>query len=79
MLVTVTATGQALLTESDLNNKTIDYGKAVGIVSGGGNVTLSGTASYSIPIYTPSGINGMIPSVSIHYSSGAGNGLAGYG
>jgi RHS repeat-associated protein len=79
LLITTTAFGQAMLTDANLNSKFIEYGKPVGVVSGGGNVSLSGTANYSIPIYTPGGINGMNPSVSINYSSGSGAGLLGYG
>ena len=45
LLITTTAFGQAMLTDANLNSKFIEYGKPVGVVSGGGNVSLSGTAA----------------------------------
>jgi hypothetical protein len=38
-----------------------------------------GTASYSLPIDIPKGTAGMEPKISLGYSSGAGNGIAGLG
>lgn len=59
--------------------KTIDLSKPVGTVSGGAGTTASGGITYSIPIYTPPGTNGVQPSVSITYSSQSGNGNVGFG
>ena len=51
----------------------------VGITEGQLSVSLSGSAAYNIPIMIPSGINGVIPQVSLAYNSQGGNGMAGYG
>ncbi|MDR7209615.1 FG-GAP-like repeat-containing protein [Flavobacterium piscis] len=51
----------------------------VGITEGQLSVSLSGAASYNIPIMVPPGINGTVPQVSLVYSSQGANGLAGYG
>ena len=51
----------------------------VGITEGQLAVSLSGGASYAIPIAVPPGINGVIPQINLAYNSQAGNGLAGYG
>jgi RHS repeat-associated protein len=51
----------------------------VGITEGQLAVSLTGAASYSIPIAVPPGINGVVPQISLGYSSQAGNGMAGFG
>lgn len=51
----------------------------VGITEGQLSVSLSGGATYSIPIAVPPGINGVVPQVGLTYNSQAGNGMAGYG
>ncbi|MEO5990028.1 MAG: SpvB/TcaC N-terminal domain-containing protein [Ferruginibacter sp.] len=51
----------------------------VGITEGQLSVSLTGGANYSIPIAAPPGINGIMPEISLSYSSQGGNGLAGYG
>ncbi|MCV9930947.1 FG-GAP-like repeat-containing protein [Flavobacterium sp. LS1R47] len=51
----------------------------VGITEGELAVSLSGSASYSIPIAVPPGINGVVPQISLVYNSQGGNGIAGYG
>lgn len=51
----------------------------VGITEGQLSVSLSGAATYNIPIAVPPGINGVVPQVSLAYNSQGGNGMAGYG
>lgn len=51
----------------------------VGITDGQLDVTLTGGATYTIPIKLPTGKNGVVPQVSLIYNSQAGNGIAGYG
>ncbi|MCV9928321.1 FG-GAP-like repeat-containing protein [Flavobacterium sp. LS1R49] len=51
----------------------------VGVTEGELSVSLSGSATYSIPIAVPSGINGVVPQISLVYNSQAGSGIAGEG
>lgn len=51
----------------------------VGITEGQLSVSLTGAATYNVPIAVPPGINGVIPQLSLAYNSQSGNGLAGYG
>ena len=51
----------------------------VGITEGQLSVSLSGAATYSIPISVPPGINGAVPQVGLVYNSQGANGMAGYG
>jgi RHS repeat-associated protein len=52
-----------------------DFGETTGYFA----VSSSGAATYSIPIWTPPGPNGLAPSISLDYNSQGGNGLAGVG
>ncbi|MBP7497448.1 MAG: hypothetical protein KA792_07275, partial [Bacteroidales bacterium] len=57
----------------------LDKTLPVGTTQGSFDVSPSGAATYTIPILTPPGTAGMVPSVSINYNSQAGNGLLGMG
>ena len=59
--------------------KSVPQTTEVGITNGELNVSLSGGATYSIPIAVPPGINGVIPKISLTYNSQRGNVTAGYG
>ena len=61
-----------------INDDGVQSSDSVGAIIGHGGVS-GGTASYRIPITLPPGRQGMQPSVSLNYSSGAGNGIAGVG
>lgn len=81
--VTVTVTAPVVnytpLYNSSNFIKTIDLSKPVGTIGGGSSTTASGGVTYSVPIYTPPGTNGLQPSISIAYNSQGGNGIVGYG
>lgn len=51
----------------------------VGTTEGQLSVSLSGGATYDIPIIVPTGINGVTPKISLAYNSQGENGMAGYG
>jgi RHS repeat-associated protein len=59
--------------------KTIDFTKPVGDIDGNVAATASGGVSYSIPIFTSPGTNGVQPSISLAYNSQASSGVAGFG
>jgi RHS repeat-associated protein len=51
-----------------------EYGRTMGAFNVSG-----GAATYTIPIWTPPGPNGMTPSIALTYSSASGNGVGGVG
>src|SRR5437588_1792187 len=57
----------------------VPSGMAVGRTKGSFAVSATGQANYTIPIWTPKGIAGLTPSLSLVYSSGSGDGLFGVG
>lgn len=59
--------------------KTVNPKLPVGSVAATGNVSLSGAATYSIPIHVPPGSNEMAASISIDYQSSSGYGPLGRG
>jgi RHS repeat-associated protein len=52
---------------------------AVGATIGSLHVDKSGAANYSIPIWTTPGTGGLQPDISLNYSSGSSDGIAGFG
>ena len=77
----VPANGQAYSFTEPTDNSALNTNTAypVGTIEGSWSVSPSGGASYSIPIKLPPGINGMVPGLSIVYSSQSGEGLLGLG
>ncbi|MGE5382716.1 MAG: polymorphic toxin type 23 domain-containing protein [Omnitrophica WOR_2 bacterium] len=65
--------------EIDPDTRTLDYTLPVGTIEGKSDVALTGAMTYTIPIFTPPGVAGLVPSVSLNYNSQLKNGLAGIG
>lgn len=65
-----------LFTSSNFT-KTIDLTKPVGVVEGAADA--NGAVTYTIPIFSSPGTNGVRPAVSIGYNSQASAGVVGYG
>lgn len=71
-------TYQSLYTPTTFNNTTINTTLPVGSLKGSADVA-NGAASYVVPIEVPAGTNGVVPSLSIIYSSQANRGNMGTG
>ena len=61
------------------SNKPIEADDSIGSLAGEFRVNESGAATYNVPIATAAGVAGVVPQISIGYSSSAGNGLLGMG
>ncbi len=59
--------------------KTIDFTKPIGEIDGSAAATASGGVSYSIPIFTSPGTNGVQPAIALVYNSQGLTGIAGFG
>lgn len=60
-------------------SESLSEGNHVGLTSGVFRVDESGQVSYQIPLVLPAGVAGVQPQVSLTYSSGSGQGIAGMG
>lgn len=68
------------LPDPDLTNSMVGGSASdIGETSGELSVSLTGGANYTVPIAVPPGINSVVPSISLSYSSQGSNGLAGFG
>ncbi len=63
----------------DVPNRPVNTSTEVGSTSGKLSVSLTGAATYAIPVIIPPGIKDVVPKIGISYSSQASNGLAGWG
>jgi RHS repeat-associated protein len=66
-------------TALDGSTRVINTNFAVGTLPGSANVSATGAFTYGIPLQLPPGTAGMMPNLSLVYSSQAGNGLCGMG
>ena len=57
----------------------ISFANYPGVTPGSFTVSDSGAASYTLPITTPAGVNGMSPNLAVIYNSSGSNGLMGVG
>ena len=65
--------------QSDITFDNATSGPQISETTGELSVSLTGGATYTVPIKVPPGINGVGPTISLTYNSQGGNGLAGFG
>ena len=70
---------EPLYTPSTFDAHSIDLSRPVGSTLGEGGATLSGAATYQIPIVLPPGTNQVVPSLSLSYNSRSGYSNVGWG
>ncbi|WP_345028684.1 FG-GAP-like repeat-containing protein [Ravibacter arvi] len=68
-----------LLSRDEFDSRGPDKTLTVGGTAGLSDVSLSGSATYSVPILLPPGTGGIQPTLSLEYDSHAGPGIAGMG
>ena len=69
----------AYLNREHYSNRDITENPVVRKINGSLNVSSSGAAQYTIPIWVPKGRNGIEPKLSLSYNSQSGPGIAGWG
>jgi RHS repeat-associated protein len=62
-----------------LSSNSMSGGSSISETTGELSVSLTGGATYTVPIKVPPGINGVVPTIALTYNSQGGNGLAGHG
>jgi RHS repeat-associated protein len=63
----------------DPETRTLNTSYLVGATTGSFNINPMGGSSYTIPIVTPPGVNGLSPNLSLEYSSNGASGIPGFG
>ena len=63
----------------NFDTRTINETKPVGAIEGEAAVSATGSATYTIPVKVPAGINGVVPAVNLIYNSQGGDGIIGPG
>jgi RHS repeat-associated protein len=84
MMATIFENNIPLSTPSSLNTsttlqRTLNTALPVGSIPASHSVSLTGAATYNIPIQIPPGTSNVMPNLSVSYSSQSGSGLLGYG
>jgi len=77
--ISISIQAQYVSTPVNADSRTLNTSYHVGSISGALTASSSGNSNYQIPIEVPSGVNGLVPNLSINYNSASSNGLLGYG